>query len=407
MSCRMPSPGARGDPPWAWSAGQLPRLFAGRRAQRLSSALAAGRRRRRGVGADVGASPMFEDPERSSKPTLWPGRFPRSPHGGSRRCGSPKSSSVQRQRSVSSCVWRRMPRRAHPSGASSVCHRLSRRTCRGFARQAYRALRPRLAGYVHEQLSAAQRDEVEGHLVECPHCQQAVSDLRDLNAGLRTLAPVTGSSIAAPLSAGTSMGATSTGMLSSGLLLKAAAAILVLTPVLVSDRSSGRGDVPATNEENEFVAAQSSPPLEATNTPDLTSSTQPPPATTTATTVSEPSLRRLQPAAITVIAEPTIPLTTDARLWPLPPRRSTGQSITSSTRSPASPHAPPRSSAPSAALSGRSPTSPSALTLPWSKPRFGRSLLLRRWRTPSPSSMWSSPSTSSNRWRRSSAASPT
>ena len=273
----------------------------------------------RGVGVDVGASPMFEDPERYVEAdtvarafaaltprwqqTLWLTEVEQR-----------SAAEVSEQLRLAANATAALTHRARQAFATAyLAEHVEASPDEACARYA-----PRLAGYVREQLSAAQRDEVEGHLVECPHCQQAVSDLRDLNASLRTLAPVTGSSIAAPLSAGTSMGATSTGMLSSGLLLKAAAAILVLTPVLVSDRSSGRGDVPATNEDNEFVAAESSPPLEATNTPNLTSSTQPPPATTTATTVSEPSLRRLQPAAITVIAQPTIPLTTDARLWPLP-----------------------------------------------------------------------------------------
>ena len=47
---------------------------------------------------------------------------------------------------------------------------------------------PRLAAYVRDQLTDSQRDDVERHLVDCQRCQQAVNDLRDVNASLRKLA---------------------------------------------------------------------------------------------------------------------------------------------------------------------------------------------------------------------------
>jgi RNA polymerase sigma factor (sigma-70 family) len=98
----------------------------------------------------------------------------------------------------------------------------------------------RLATYVRDQVTDAQRADLEAHLAECSHCQRAVNELRDLNASLRTLAPLPGAGIAAPLTVGTSMGAVSTGLLSSGLLLKGVAAVLLIAPVLVVELAGVR-----------------------------------------------------------------------------------------------------------------------------------------------------------------------
>ena len=122
---------------------------------------------------------------------------------------------------------------------------------------------PRLAAYVRDQLTDAQRDDVERHLVECEHCQQAVHDLRDVNSSLRTLLPAGGSGIVAPLTVGTTLGTMTTGLFSSGMLLKGVAALLLGVPVVV-DLSGSSDNGEATAQENMAVVAAETPAAAAT-----------------------------------------------------------------------------------------------------------------------------------------------
>ena len=61
---------------------------------------------------------------------------------------------------------------------------------------------PRLAAYVRDQLTDAQRADVERHLVDCQRCRDAVDDLRDVNASLRKLVPPATTALAAPWTVG-------------------------------------------------------------------------------------------------------------------------------------------------------------------------------------------------------------
>jgi RNA polymerase sigma factor (sigma-70 family) len=90
---------------------------------------------------------------------------------------------------------------------------------------------PRLAAFVRGQLTDSKRDDVERHLVDCLRCQQAVDELRDVNSSLRKLVPPAIPVLAAPLSVGTTLPSV-TGLFSSGLILKGAAAVLVAAPLL-------------------------------------------------------------------------------------------------------------------------------------------------------------------------------
>ena len=90
---------------------------------------------------------------------------------------------------------------------------------------------PRLAAFVRDQLTDIQRTDLECHLVDCPGCQQAVNELRDVNASLRKLLPPAIPVLAAPLTVGTTL-TTMSGLFSSGLLLKGATALLVAAPLL-------------------------------------------------------------------------------------------------------------------------------------------------------------------------------
>ncbi len=94
---------------------------------------------------------------------------------------------------------------------------------------------PRLAAYVRAQLTDTQRDDVERHLVECPHCQQAVNELRDVNSSLRKLLPPATPVLAAPWTVGTTLGTVSglfsSGLFTSGLFLKGATALLITAPL--------------------------------------------------------------------------------------------------------------------------------------------------------------------------------
>ena len=133
-----------------------------------------------------------------------------------------------------------------PNAAAALTHRAREAFATAYLAEHVRAspdeacatYAPRLAAYVRDQLTNAQRNDVEAHLVACPHCRRAVSELRELNTSLRTLAPLAGAGAAAPASLGTSIGGSSVGLLGGG-LLKGAAALFVLAPVLVTDSPGG------------------------------------------------------------------------------------------------------------------------------------------------------------------------
>lgn len=105
-----------------------------------------------------------------------------------------------------------------------------------------------LAGYVRDQLPAGQHASVEQHVATCAACAKAVADLRDMNASLRSLAPapgaIAGVGIASQLAGAgtsivtTSLGGASAGIFGGGLLLKGAAALLVVAPVMVADATA-------------------------------------------------------------------------------------------------------------------------------------------------------------------------
>ncbi len=107
--------------------------------------------------------------------------------------------------------------RLAPNAAAALTHRAREAFATAYlaehvaapAEEACRRYADRLAAYVRGQLTDTQSADVEAHLAVCPSCARAVDDLRDLNASLRTLAPMAPSSLAVPLTVGTSMGAAS------------------------------------------------------------------------------------------------------------------------------------------------------------------------------------------------------
>ncbi len=120
----------------------------------------------------------------------------------------------------------------------------------------------RLASYVRDQLTEMQSEAVERHLLDCPRCQQAVDELRDVNASLRKLVPPVGTALAAQWTVGTTLVGTVSNLFSSGLLLKGAAAVLVATPLLVNILGGGRGGTPDDAEVRTVVAAPEEPEVE-------------------------------------------------------------------------------------------------------------------------------------------------
>ena len=113
----------------------------------------------------------------------------------------------------------------------------------------------RLAGYVRDQLTESQRSDVERHLIDCPSCQQAVNELRDVNASLRKLLPPTVSALAAPATVGITTLGTMSGLFSSGLFLKGAAAVLIATPLLFNVTGGSRGGDAMDDDEVRTVVA--------------------------------------------------------------------------------------------------------------------------------------------------------
>ena len=114
---------------------------------------------------------------------------------------------------------------------------------------------PRLASYVRDQLTDSQRTDVERHLIDCPSCQQAVIELRDVNASLRKLLPPAVSVLAAPSTVGITTLGTMSGLFSSGLLLKGATAVLVATPLLFNVTGGSRGGDAMDHDEVRTVVA--------------------------------------------------------------------------------------------------------------------------------------------------------
>jgi RNA polymerase sigma factor (sigma-70 family) len=214
---------------------------------------------------------------------------------------------------------------------------------------------PQLAAYVRGQLTAAQREAVEGHLDECSHCRQAVTELRDLNTRLRTLAPITATSL--PVS--TTMGA-STGLL-SGLLIKEAAALLLLAPLLAADKTADRAESSAAIEVNEVVIDQEEPsadepsPAPSAAVADPTTATveraaaQPPPAHTPPVNHTKRSAEPRSAGPTTIL--PAAPTKRE--------RRATATAPTSTSAPPATTPAVPAAASPTASA----PTLP-PLTLP-------------------------------------------
>ena len=223
-------------------------------------------RRRRFVTADVpradaGTAPMFEDPERyveadtvarafaSLNPrwqqTLWLTEVEqRSPAEVAAVMNlAPNATAALTLRAREAFATAYLAEHVNAS-SDEACERYGRR----------------LAAYVRDQLTEIQSDEVERHLLDCPRCQQAVDELRDVNASLRKLVPPVGSALAAQWTLGTTLVGTVSNLFSSGLLLKGAAALLVATPLLINILGGfGRGGTPVDAEVRTVVAAPEEP----------------------------------------------------------------------------------------------------------------------------------------------------
>lgn len=197
---------------------------------------------------DVGGSPMLEDPERYVEANTVARAFASL---------NPRWQEALWLTEVEQRTAAEVGQQLHlaPNAIAALNHRArqalataylaehvsaaSDETCRRHA--------PELAAYVRGQLTAAQHESVEGHLDECSHCRQAITELRDLNTRLRTLAPIT----AAPLPVSITMGAP-TGLL-SGLLLKKAAALLLLAPLLAADQTADPAHSSTATEANAVI----------------------------------------------------------------------------------------------------------------------------------------------------------
>ena len=223
------------------------------------------RTRRRSVVTDEGISPvdlrrppMFEDPERYVEADIVARAFASL----SPRWQQTLWLTEVEQRSTAEVAEHL---RLAPNATAALTHRAREAFATAYLAEHVGAApdgacerhAPRLAAYVRDQLTETQREDVERHLVECPHCRQAVNDLRDLNASLRKLVPLTGMGLAAPLTFGTTLGMTSAGLFSSGLLVKGAVALLLVAPALIAELSLGRaGQDTAPEDEIRVVHAE-------------------------------------------------------------------------------------------------------------------------------------------------------
>ena len=197
---------ARGDRQRKRAAGQLPQLSLGRRSQRLPLTLAAELQRRSIAAKCEPSATRRRSRIRSDslRPTRWRGRSRRS----SPRWQETLWLTEVEQRSAAEVA-------AHLQLAPNATAALTHRAREAFA-TAYLAehiqsatdetcerYAPRLAAFVRGQLTDMQRGDVEQHLVDCPRCQQAVDELRDVNTSLRKLLPPATPLLAAPWTMGT------------------------------------------------------------------------------------------------------------------------------------------------------------------------------------------------------------
>jgi RNA polymerase sigma factor (sigma-70 family) len=235
----------------------------------------------------VRSAPMFEDPERYVEADIVARAFA-SLHP---RWQQTLWLSEVEQRSTTE-VGEQL--RLAPNAAAALTHRAREAFATAYlaehvaapAEEACRRYADRLAAYVRGQLTDAQSADVEAHLAVCPSCARAVDDLRDLNASLRTLAPMAPSSLAVPLTVGTSMGAASNGLFSSALLLKGVATLLLVAPVVIVGINSVRhADGTHARQERAVITGPTSSEATAT-TVAPTSTSSAPTSTQAASTTS-------------------------------------------------------------------------------------------------------------------------
>ena len=179
---------------------------------------------------------------------------------------------------------------------------------------------PRLAAYVRAQLTDKQRDEVEQHLIDCPRCQEAVNELRDINASLRKLLPPATSVVAAQWTMGTTLTTTS-GLFSSGLFLKGATALLISVPVLFNV-TGGFGGGPTTEDDVQTVEA--APVSTVEDRQPIVAPRPQRPASVDAGRASAGLSESTTTTSPTVVAEPFTPLPTSRRDEPTPVTRPNG-----------------------------------------------------------------------------------
>ena len=184
-----------------------------------------------------------------------------------------------------------------------------------------------LPGYVRHQLRYSNRRRSSADIVNCQLCARAVDDLRDVNASLRSLLPLTpvalGTAAAATeaVVAGTTIGGgLSIGLPSSGVLLKGLIVVVLVAPILSTDSPfSGRGgddqrgspsqeseiDAPASGDAAAPVSVSATDPAPTVAVTVTAPATTAPPVT--ATTAPDEDVASGGGERPTATAVPTIP----------------------------------------------------------------------------------------------------
>jgi RNA polymerase sigma factor (sigma-70 family) len=176
---------------------------------------------------------------------------------------------------------------------------------------------PRLGAYVRDQLSDTQRTAVERHLLTCAECAAAAEQLRDLNASLRSLTPAVATTIGSGSGTSIATGVTTaggtgtlTGLVGGGALVKGAALVLAISPIVFASDVNGHERGVGSNAEAVATVSVGASPID--DLPAMSAPTASTRAATpsTAVTTTPTTVMAMTPVNVVSMTSQTVPRVT-------------------------------------------------------------------------------------------------